>query len=198
MEQFFDLTYIITTYSYVGVFIIVFLESGIFFPLPGDSLLFSVGILASSGILSIKLSLLIIFIATFFGSVAGYYMGTHLKKLKKYSFFNKILKDEYIDKAHIFFEKHGKIAMLFSRFIPVIRTFVPIVAGMARMNERTFLIFNLMGALFWSSVMTLLGYFLGELLPNSKDFVHYILIGVVLFSLIPLFWGLIKKKSQTK
>ena len=196
MENIFDISYLITAYGYVGVFIVVFLESGIFFPLPGDSLLFSVGILASSGVLSIHTGILVIFIATFFGSVAGYYMGTHIYKFKKHAFFGKFLKDKHIEKAHEFFEKHGKVAMLFSRFIPVVRTFVPIVAGMAKMHERTFVLWNLAGAVLWSSIMTLLGYFLGELVPNSKDYVHYILIIVVLFSLIPLFWGLIKKKTK--
>jgi membrane-associated protein len=198
MENIFDISYLITAYGYVGVFIVVFLESGIFFPLPGDSLLFSVGILASSGVLSIHTGIFIIFVATFFGSVAGYYMGTHIKRLRKYPFFAKFLKDKHIDKAHEFFEKHGRVAMLFSRFIPVVRTFVPIVAGMARMHEKTFILWNLAGAVLWSAGMTLLGYFLGELLPNSKDYVHYVLIIVVLFSLVPLFWGLLKKKVQAK
>ncbi len=198
MENIFDISYLITTYGYLGVFIVVFLESGIFFALPGDSLLFSVGILASAGIVSIYTAIPIIFIATFFGSVAGYYMGTHLKKLQKYSIFRKIIKDEHINKSHVFFEKHGKSAMLFSRFIPVIRTFVPIVAGMAKMEERTFVLWNLIGSLLWASIMTMLGYFLGEILPQSQNYVHYLIIIVVLFSLIPLFWGLLKKKVQTK
>jgi membrane-associated protein len=198
MENIFDISYIITHFGYIGVFVIVFLESGIFFALPGDSLLFSAGILASAGLVSIYTVIPVIFVATFFGSVAGYYMGTHLNKLKKYSLFKKIIKDEHIEKSHLFFEKHGKSAMLFSRFIPIIRTFVPIVAGMANMNQNVFVIWNLVGSLLWASIMTMLGYFLGEILPQSQNYVHYLIYTVILISLLPLFWGLIKKKFGKK
>lgn len=198
MENIFDISYLISHYGYTGVFIIVFLESGIFFALPGDSLLFSAGIMASSNIVSIFITIPVIFFATFFGSVAGYFMGNNLKRLEKYSFFRKLLDEEKLKKANTFFEHHGKSAMIFSRFIPVIRTFVPIVAGIVKMNEKSFLIWNLIGSFLWSFSMTLLGYFLGEILPNSKEYVHYLIIGVVLISLIPLFWGMISKKIQTK
>src|SRR3990167_10834068 len=106
MNNFFDIPYIITTYGYLGIFIIVFLESGIFFALPGDSLLFTAGLLAYAFELKIYFLIPLIFISTFLGGIMGYEIGINLKKLNQFYFFRKILKEEHINKTHNFFDKH--------------------------------------------------------------------------------------------
>lgn len=187
MIEILDIPSLISTYGYAGISLMVFLESGIFFALPGDSLLFTAGILASSNLLSIFLLVPVIFFSTFLGSIVGYQIGFYLHRLEHYKLFRKFFKKEHIDKAHVFFEKHGKITMLISRFVPIVRTFVPIVAGIARTEYKSFLQWNLLGSFLWANVMTLLGYFLGRILPQIIDYTHYLMIGVVLFSFIPFF-----------
>lgn len=191
MLEIFDIPNLISTYGYAGISLIVFLESGIFFALPGDSLLFTAGILASTNLISIFLLVPVIFISTFLGSIVGYHIGIYLHFLEKYRFFRRFFKKEHIDKARIFFEKHGKITMLISRFVPIVRTFVPIVAGVAKVNYALFLKWNILGSFLWANIMTLMGYFLGRALPQVLDYAHYFIIGVVLISFIPF---LIKRK----
>lgn len=191
MENLFDISYLITTYGYAGIFTIVFLESGIFFALPGDSLLFSAGLLASTGIISIWKLIPLIFVGTFLGSLMGYIIGEHIEKIRKYKFWCSVLKEEYIKKASEFFEKYGKWTIVISRFVPIVRTFVPIVAGVAKMNWNNFVKWNLLGSALWAIIIPLLGYTLGIILPESKDYVHYLIYSVIAISLIPIiphFW----------
>lgn len=192
----FNLPYIISTYGYAGIAIIVFLESGIFFPLPGDSLLFTAGLLASTTYLKIYFLVPLIFISTFLGGIAGYYVGVHIERLRKVSFLKKFLKEEYVNKAHIFFEKYGKSAILFSRFIPIIRTFTPIVAGVVSMNYKTFLKYSFFSSILWSTTVTFSGYFLGQIFPQIQDYMSVIIILVVLLSLIPVIVEIFKKKKE--
>jgi len=187
------------TYGYVGIFTIVFLESGIFFALPGDSLLFTVGLFAASGLLNIYFVIFLIFISTFFGAVVGYEIGIYLPNLQKFSFFRLILKQKNIDKTHLFFEKYGKVAILFSRFVPLMRTFTPIGAGIARMDYFLFLKYNLFGSLLWSIVVTLFGYILGNIFPKIQDYMSHWIAIVILLSIIPIFIEIWKnKKSKNK
>ena len=198
MENLFDITSLITNYGYIGIFSIVFLESGIFFPLPGDSLLFTVGVLASTHILSIYAVIPLIFLATFTGGLAGYQIGVHLNRLNNYSLFRKILQKKHIDTAEKFFAKYGKFTIVFSRFVPIVRTFAPIVAGVVRMPYKTFLKYSLLGSLLWSSTITLLGYFLGRVIPEIKDYMSFFIIAVVLLSLVPALYEVIKEQRRKK
>jgi membrane-associated protein len=197
MLEIFDIPYIISTYGYLGIFIIVFLESGIFFPLPGDSLLFVAGLFAGAFSLNIFFLIPMIFVATFLGSIAGYKIGKHIVKLQKYSVFRKILKQDHIDKAHEFFNKHGKMAVIFCRFVPIVRTFVPIVAGVAEMHYSSFIKYNLIGAALWSTFMTLLGFFLGSIFPGIKDYLWVVLVLVVLVSVLPIVWEVMRKQKKS-
>ncbi|MDQ3076218.1 MAG: DedA family protein [bacterium] len=196
MLELFNIPYLITHYGYLGVSIIVFLESGIFFPLPGDSLLFTAGVLASTGYLKIYLLVPIIFVSTFLGGVTGYYMGVHIDRLRKYSFFAKILREDHMNKAHDFFEKHGKVAVVFCRFVPVVRTFTPIVAGLVKMDFDTFLKYSFFGSVLWSTIVTFLGYFLGQVFPQIKDYMGIILIVVVLVSFLPIVIEMVRKRKE--
>lgn len=198
MEFLFDIQTLITTYGYIGIFVVVFLESGIFFALPGDSLLFTAGILASAGFLNVWYIIPLIFVATFFGGIAGYYVGFYIEKLRKFDFFNKILKKEHLEKTHVFLEKHGRLAIVLSRFVPIVRTFMPIVAGVAYMDLKKYLEYNLIGSILWSTSVTLVGFFLGRAFPNIKDHLHWLIIVVVVISVLPMVFSFLKKgKSST-
>ncbi len=196
MNHLFDIQYLIVTYGYAGILIIVFLESGIFFPLPGDSLLFTAGLLAPVLGYNVFLLTLFIFLAAFLGGVVGYYIGTKLDFLYQYSFFKKVLKKKYIDDAYVFLEKHGLSAMLLSRFIPIVRTFLPIVAGMVKMNYADFIRYNLLGAFVWSTSFTLGGYYLGKSFPMMQEYLLWVIIVVVILSILPGVWHYLKRRAK--
>jgi membrane-associated protein len=191
----FDITYLLTTYGYLGIFIVIFLESGVLFALPGDSLLFTAGLLVAVLGLKLPILILIIFLATFLGGVMGYEIGTYLEKLRKFSFFRLILKEEYINKTHQFFAKYGRSAIIFSRFVPIIRTFTPIVAGIARVPYKFYIKYSLISSIAWATTMTLIGYFLGRMFPIIKDYLWVVAILVVLVSLIPILIQVLKGKK---
>ncbi|HEY4503255.1 MAG TPA: VTT domain-containing protein [Candidatus Paceibacterota bacterium] len=194
MLDFFDIPYLLITFGYTGIFVIIFLESGIFFPLPGDSLLFTGGLFAATIGLNIYFLLVVVFVATFLGGLAGYQVGVYLYKLHDYSFFRIFLKKEHIDRAHIFFEKHGQFAIMFCRFIPIIRTFTPIVAGVAKMNYREFVKYNTYGSLIWTLLITLLGFFLGHVFPEIQNHLSWIIVLIVLISFLPFLLKLRPKR----
>lgn len=185
MTSFFDVHYLISTYGYIGIFVIVFLESGIFFPLPGDSLIFTAGLLAPVLHFNIIFLALLVFLAAFLGGIVGYYIGTKLDFLYRYPFFRKTFKKKYTDEAHAFLERHGLSAMVLSRFMPVIRTFLPIVAGMVRMKYSDFLKFSFLGALIWSIAFVLGGYFLGQTFPQLDNYLVLVITIIVLLSFFP-------------
>lgn len=195
MLDLFNIPYLITTYGYTGIFTIVFLESGIFFALPGDSLLFTAGLLASTTYMKLYVLIPVIFVSGFLGGVVGYYIGIHINRLRKFKFFAKILKQEHLDRTHVFFQKHGKSAIIFSRFVPVVRTFTPIVAGVVKMDYKTFLKYNLLSAFIWSTSVTLAGYYLGRVFPWIKDYMSWVIIIVVLISLLPALVEIFRKKK---
>ena len=196
MTHLFDITYLITTYGYLGIFIIIFLESGIFFALPGDSLLFTAGLFASAFGLNITFLIFVIFIATFLGGLVGYEIGVYLTKLERFKFLKKILKKEHVDKAYKFFDKHGLLAIIFSRFIPIVRTFVPIVAGIARMHYFTFVKYSIISSVLWSLIVTLAGYFLGEAFPIIKNYLSLIIMLVVFISILPIVFEMKRKEKK--
>lgn len=198
MLELFDIPNLITTYGYTGIFIIVFLESGIFFALPGDSLLFTAGLLAISGFLNLFKLIPVIFIATFLGGLVGYYIGEHIQKLRRYKFFRKVLKEEHINYAHDFFEKHGKFAIIISRFLPIVRTFLPIAAGISKMNYLKFINYSLVSSAIWSTSVTLVGYFLGIVFPQIKNYLHYLIFIVIFISLIPALIEVYRKYRPKK
>ncbi|MFN4181098.1 MAG: DedA family protein [Candidatus Paceibacteria bacterium] len=193
METLFNVETLISVYGYAGIFLIVFLESGIFFALPGDSLLFTAGIIATTGYLNIFYLIPLIFVSTFFGGILGYYVGVYLEKLRRFRVFRKIFKDEYINKTHVFLEKYGHIAIVFSRFVPVVRTFMPVVAGIAKMDLLKYLRYNFLGSIVWSAGVTLVGYFLGSLFPNLKNHLEWLVVFTIAVSCLPLLGSLWQK-----
>lgn len=181
-----DIEGFIKTAGVIGVFAIVFAESGLLigFFLPGDSLLFISGFLASQHYLDIHLLALLVVIAAITGDSTGYYFGKKLgRKLFKKN--NRFIKQEYLEKTEAFYEKHGGKTIVLARFVPIVRTFAPFVAGASKMDYKRFLGFNIFGGIFWGAGITYLGYFLGNSIPNIDAYLLPITIGVILLSFSP-------------
>lgn len=183
----FDLVELIKTWGYLGLFFIVFAESGLFFGffLPGDSLLFTAGFLASQNFLNIIILLPLVVVGAITGDSVGYWMGRHfgnwLMRQKESFFFQK----HHLYKAQSFYEKHGGKTIVLARFIPAIRTFAPIVAGMAKMEYKSFLTFNVFGGFLWGMGMTLLGFFLGSFIPGVDRYLLPIIALIIFLSILP-------------
>jgi membrane-associated protein len=189
----FDLVQIIKTFGYFGLFFMVFAESGLFFGffLPGDSLLFTAGFLASQGFFNIWLLVPLLIVAAVGGDNAGFWTGTKLGgwllKQKESFFFQK----KNLIKAQKFFAKHGGKALVLARFIPAVRTFVPIAAGIGKMEYRHFFFFNVVGGILWAFGMTIAGFFLGSLIPGVDRYLLPIIGLIILASVVPAaihFW----------
>ena len=189
----------ILAYGYIGIFMVIFLESGIFFPLPGDSLLFAAGLFASDGGMNVFFLAALVMIASFTGILAGYQIGAHLEKWRHKAFYKKFLKDEYLNKASSFFEKYGRKTIIFSRFIPVVRTFAPIVAGAAKMEYSSFVKSSVLGSVTWAGLFIFGGYFLGKFVPEAKDYIIWIMAFIILSSFfpgIPRLWRKLFKRGE--
>jgi len=198
----FNLSEIIQSIGLLGVFAIVFAESGLFFGffLPGDSLLFTAGFLSSQGLLSLPLLLLGTFIAAVAGDNVGYAFGRKVGPKIFSRPDSKLFKKEHLEKAHAFYAKHGPTTIILARFMPFIRTFAPIVAGAADMHYRTFFTYNLVGGALWGVGIPLLGYFLGRLLPPEvmDQYLLAIIVVIVLLSLLPGVIHYLKEKAYLK
>lgn len=193
---------IITTLGYAGVFLAVFAESGLFigFFLPGDSMLFSAGLLAATRPHDFNIWILTIgcFIAAIAGDTVGYWFGRRVGQ----KLFNKedsiFFHKKNLHKAQSFYEEHGKKTIILARFIPVVRTFAPIVAGIGEMHYRTFLVFNIIGAAIWAIGVTVAGYHLGKIIPEDQvdKYLLPIVLVIIIVSVAPAAWHVFKKKES--
>lgn len=188
---------IIKTLGLIGVVAIVFAESGLFFGffLPGDSLLFTAGFLASQDLISIWGLLILCFIAAVAGDSVGYMFGKKTGPM----IFNKedslFFKRKHIEKAKNFYDKYGKKTIVFARFIPIVRTFAPIVAGVAQMNYRVFITYNIVGGFIWTWGMLGLGYLLGSVIPNAEKYLTPIILLIIFISILPAIVEYYKSKK---
>jgi membrane-associated protein len=191
------------TWAMVGLLVVIFIESGVLFPvLPGDTLLFVAGMLAAgtaaTGQANFQLWQLLVFIpiAAILGGQVGYfigrYVGTHMFKPNA-----RILKQRYLDEAHAFFEQRGPFAIVIARFVPIVRTLAPITAGAARMGYGVFTLFNVLGAVVWGVGLTLLGYGLGQFAIIQK-LLEPIFILIALASISPMIIEWYKRRRAAK
>jgi membrane-associated protein len=188
---------------YGGIYLLlffVFAETGLFvgFFLPGDSLLFTAGLFCSTGILRLHPVMLVILIilAAVAGNMVGYAFGKKVGTLlfnRKSSFF---FRQEHLVAAHEFYIKHGKKTIILSRFLPIVRTFAPIVAGIVKLDYYKFFIYSLVGAIFWVNGLVLTGYFMGKYIPKTKDYLGYIVIFLIVITSIPFLYNSIRKKLR--
>lgn len=192
--------FILTTFGIVGLFLVIFAESGLFFGFffPGDSLLFTAGFLAPILGINIYFLITIVFLAAVLGDNVGYWFGKKVgQKLftKEDSLF---FKREHVLKAHEFFNKYGAKALVLARFIPVVRTFTPIIAGVAEMKYRDFLMWNIFGGFLWGVGVTSAGYFLGQTIPNSEKYLGYIITVIIVVSFVPVVLEILKNWNWKK
>ncbi|MEU5245695.1 VTT domain-containing protein [Streptomyces asoensis] len=196
-----DPNYLLDTFGLWGLLLIVFAESGLLigFFLPGDSLLFTAGLLITSNQLDFPLwgAVALICVAAILGDQAGYMFG---KKVGP-SLFNRpdsrLFKQENVTKAHEFFEKYGPKSLVLARFVPIVRTFTPIIAGVSGMRYRSFLLFNVIGGVLWGAGVTLLGSWLGNIDFVKKN-IEAILILIVLISVVPIAIEFLRARSKSK
>lgn len=184
---------LIRTFGTLGILAIVFIESGLLigFFLPGDSLLFTAGLLSATTDLLAPIWVLLITIplAAIAGDQVGYAIGRKFGPPLFERRDSRFFKREYVDKSAAFFEKHGPKTVVLARFVPIVRTFVPVMAGTSRMNYRVFVTYNIVGGLLWGAGVTALGYFLGGI-PFVKNNIEPILILIVFISVLPIIFEL--------
>lgn len=193
----FDLVTLIKTVGYLGILGIVFAESGLFigFFLPGDSLVFTAGFLASQGFFNIWYLVILIFIGAVAGDNFGYGFGKKIGPMIFKKEDSLLFHKENLNRAKIFYERYGGKAVILARFIPGIRTFAPILAGVGKMNYSKFFFFNVVGGLFWGVGLSLVGYFLGNIVPNVDKYILPIVLGIIIVSVMPIIINMFKDEQ---
>lgn len=183
-----------------AVLFVIFAESGLLigFFLPGDSLLFTSGFLVQQGIfpINIHLFVLLLFLAAAIGDSTGYEFGKRVGRKLFERRNSRLFKQKYLEQAETFYKKHGPITIVLARFVPIVRTFVPIVAGVSRMPYRSFIVFNLIGGLLWTASFTYLGYFAGAQLHAWGVNVEIAAIIIVLLSISPMLYHALKDPER--
>ena len=184
----------------VGLVAVVFAETGLMvgFFLPGDSLLVTAGLFAAKGDLDIVWLNLALMAAAIAGDATGYWIGRRagqaLYRRENSFFFRK----QHLIKTHEFYEKHGGKTIVIARFVPIIRTFAPVVAGAGEMTYRRFAIYNVAGGIGWVASMTLTGYFLGRAVPDIDKHIHIVVAGVIFLSLLPGIISILREKMKSR
>ena len=195
--HYFALVPLVKLIGYPGLFAAVFLESGVFFGffLPGASMLFTAGILASQGYFNVWILIPLLTFAAILGDNAGYWFGSTVGVRLFLRPNSRFFRHEHLQQAKDFYDKHGAIAVMLARFIPIVRTFAPIIAGVVKMRYRLFFFYNIAGALTWGSGVTFLGYFLGRRFPFVEHYLSSIVLLIIVITTIPLFWELLRKRN---
>jgi len=192
-----DVEAIIRWGGLAGIVTIVFIETGLFigFFLPGDSLLVTAGIMAAAGYLDLRWLIPLTILAAIIGDQVNYAIGYRagMALMSRYERFRP-----HLERAHAFYEKHGAKTIVLARFVPIVRTFAPAVAGAARMNYRTFVTYNIVGAFVWVLSTTLTGYFLGRAIPHIDRYLHLVIAIVVFLSILPILreWRRERRKER--
>lgn len=185
------------TTIYVVLFLVIFIETGLVaMPfLPGDSLLFTAGLFARSGHLNMSYLLILLFIAAVLGDNCNYWIGRKIGiKIFDLKLRGKALvKREYLEKTHLFFEKHGVKAIIMARFVPIVRTFAPFAAGIGEMNYKKYLMFDLFGGALWIGSLTTAGYLLGEV-EFIRKHIDLVCLGIILLSVLPIVLNVLKAR----
>jgi membrane-associated protein len=199
-----DFEWIFANYNtaiYVVLFLVIFIETGLVaMPfLPGDSLLFTAGLFARSGMLNMSYLLLLLFIAAVLGDNCNYWIGRKIGiNIFNLKFKGKpLVKKEYLEKTHIFFEKHGTKAIIMARFVPFVRTFAPFAAGVGKMDYKKYFTFDVIGGALWIGGLTTAGYLLGEVEFIRKR-IDLVCIGIILISVLPIILSYFRNKKVNK
>jgi membrane-associated protein len=187
---------------YALLFLIIFAETGLVVTpiLPGDSLLFTTGALSAAGILDIRIVLVLLLVAAILGDAVNYSVGHFVgprvfRAEDRNSFWHRLLNRNHLMKAHAFFERHGGKAIVMGRFVPIVRTFVPFVAGCGSMSYPQFAFYNVAGGALWVGICVGAGYLFGTM-PVVKERFELIVVAIVLISLLPIVWGYLISRLQ--
>ncbi|TSJ44291.1 DedA family protein [Mucilaginibacter corticis] len=193
-----DAQSILSKGGFYFLLIVVFAETGLFFGffLPGDYLLFLAGLLCSSGMIDVSLGTLVlsVIVAGILGNYTGYWFGYRTGPVLFSKNDSLFFKKRYVTLAEEFYAKHGGMALVLGRFFPIIRTFAPIFAGVVKVDFKKFTIYNLAGSITWVNTFILSGYFLGRRYPQLKDYLQYVVLGLIIVTTIPLVFAFFKKR----
>lgn len=183
--------------GYIGIAILIFAESGVLLGIffPGDSLLFTAGLLAAGGFLSIVPLVMLVVCSAILGDSVGYWFGTKIGPTLFTRPDSKFFKQEYVTRTQKFFEAYGGRAIVLARFVPIVRTLAPVLAGVGTMKYPRFLSYNIIGGTLWGAGMTLLGYSLGSLIPNAEKYVFPIALIIIVLSFVPIIFEYTRNKS---
>ena len=191
---------LLETFGTLGLFAIVFAESGLLFGffLPGDSLLFTAGLLASQGHLNFPVIVVGCFVAAVAGDQVGYAFGARVGPALFRRPDSRIFKQEHVERAQRYFEEHGSKTIVMARFVPIVRTFAPILAGVGKMEYRTFVTFNVVGGLLWAVGVTTLGFVLGETFPWIEDYLLPTIAVIIFLSVLPVLNEIRKSRKAAR
>ena len=198
VSGFLDPTHLIDTFGLIGIMVVLFAECGLLvgFFLPGDSLLFTAGLLAAGGrIAPLWVLLLLLPLAAVAGNLVGYWIGRKAGPAVFNKPDSKLFKAEYVARSQAFFERNGSRTVLLARFVPIVRTFATVMAGAARMDLRRYALYSVIGGIAWAAGVTLLGYWLGQI-AVVRDHVEFFILGIVAISLIPVAVEFLRARRQ--
>ncbi len=186
------------TWTYLIMFFVIFMETGFVVTpfLPGDSLIFAAGAFAGLGSLNVGVLFIVLALAAIAGDTANYWIG-HFVGPRAFSGNVRFLKKEYIDRTHAFFEKHGGKTIIIARFIPIIRTFAPFVAGVGAMTYPKFIAYNVIGGLAWVALFTFMGYFFGNLQVVQDNFT-FVILAIIFISVLPAIIEIIRSRQEAR
>lgn len=185
------------TWTYALLFLIIFMETGFVVTpfLPGDSLLFAAGTFAALGDLNISILIILLMVAAILGDTVNYWIGHYIGP-RAFSGNVRFLKKEYLDRTHEFYEKHGGKTIILARFIPIIRTFAPFVAGVGAMTYLHFITYNVVGGIAWVLIFTLGGYFFGNI-PAVQENFTYVILAIIFISVLPAIIEFLRSRART-
>jgi membrane-associated protein len=194
----FDLETLIRTASYFGLFGIIFAETGLLvgFFLPGDSLLITAGIVAAEGYIKLPLVMLVCTLAAMIGDTTGYWIGRKLGPLVFSRPENRFLNPKHIDRAKAYFDKYGAKTFIIARFIPIVRTITPTMAGVSRISYKTFVIYSVLASVIWGCGLPLAGFLLGKSIPDLEKYILFVIGGVIVVSFIPVVLEYLKHRQE--
>lgn len=192
-----DVTSLIQSGGLLMIALIVYAESGMMvgFFLPGDTLLLSAGVLAAQGQFPIELTVAAIALAAVLGDNTGYLLGRTMGRRLFKKKDGIIFRQEYVQRAEKFYEKHGAKTLLIAHYVPIVRSFAPLVAGVGKMNRAQFFMYDLIGASSWAVIVTMLGYWFGSRIPNLDSYIMPVVLAVMVLSFGPMVWHIIRDPS---
>lgn len=198
LHKYRDLEVLVRLVGYPGLIGIVFAETGLLvgFFLPGDSLLFTAGFLASIGVMDVRVLLLTLSIAAVLGDQVGFVIGRKAGEALYRREDSRFFKRKHLIAAHEFYEKYGGKTIFLARFVPIIRTFAPTVAGAAQMDYRKFVFFNIAGGITWVFSMVGGGFLLGQSFPGLKKHIELVILGIIFVSVLPIVWEVWKARRE--